>query len=45
MEKVKPIEVDRVEEQKVEKTLNKRKIREIINYLVCQKRFTAENNI
>ena len=45
VEKPKLIEVDRVEEWKVEKILNKRKIRGVEKYLMQQKRFTAENNI
>ena len=38
------IEVNRVKRQKVEKILNKRKISEVIKYLVYWKRFTVENN-
>jgi len=34
-----------VEEWKVEKILNKRKIRGVKKYLVCWKRFMAENDI
>jgi len=45
VEEVKPVEVDGVEEWKVEKILNKRKIREVVKYLVHWKRFTVENNI
>ena len=45
VEKPKPVKVDRVEEQKVEKILNKRKIQGVEKYLVCQKGFTAENDI
>jgi len=33
-EKVKPVEVEEIEEWKVEKILNKRKIRGVIKYLV-----------
>jgi len=35
MEKSKPVKINRVEEWKVEKILNKRKVREVIKYLVC----------
>ena len=38
----KPVEVDRVGEQEVEKILNKRKVRRVIKYLVYQERFIAE---
>ena len=34
-----------MKEWEVEKILNKRKIREVERYLVCWKRFMAENNI
>ena len=44
-EKTKLIEVERVKEQKVEKILNKRKIRGVEKYLVCWKKFTAEHDI
>ena len=44
-EEEKPIEVEEVEEQEVEKILNKRKIRGVEKYLVQQKGFTAEENI
>ena len=37
--------MNKVEKWKVEKILNKRKIREAGKYLVHQKRFIAENNI
>ena len=43
-EKAKPIEVKEVKEWKVEKILNKRKIREVEKYLVCWKGFTAEHD-
>ena len=43
-EEVRPIEVEGVEEWKVEKILNKRKIREVEKYLVHWKRFTAEHD-
>ena len=43
-EEVKPIEVEEVKEWEVERILNKRKVREVIKYLVQQKRFTAEYN-
>ena len=45
MKELKLVEVDRVEEQEIEKILNKRKVRGVIKYLVYQKRFAAENNI
>ena len=38
----KPIEIEGVEEWKVEKILNKRKIRGVDKYLVQWKGFTAE---
>jgi len=44
VEEPKPVEVDGVEEWKVEKILNKRKIWGVEKYLVCWKRFTAEND-
>ena len=37
IKKVKPVEVDEVKEWKVEKILNKRKIRRVIKFLVCWK--------
>jgi len=43
-EEAKPIEVKGVEEWKVEKILNKRKIREVEKYLVCWKGFTVEHD-
>jgi len=43
-EEAKPIEVEGVEEWKVEKILNKRKIRGVEKYLVCWKGFTVEYN-
>ena len=43
-EKAKPIEVKEVEEWKVEKILNKRKIRGVKKYLVCWKKFMVEHN-
>ena len=39
---MKLVEVEGVKEQKVEKILNKRKIREVVKYLVRWKRFTIE---
>ena len=45
VEEPKPVEVDRVEEQEVEKILNKRKVRRVMKYLMCWKGFMAENNI
>ena len=38
----KPVEVDRVGEQEIEKILNKRKVRRVIKYLVYWERFIAE---
>jgi len=43
-EEAKPIEVKGVKEWKVEKILNKRKIRGVEKYLVCWKGFTAEHD-
>ena len=40
----KPVEVDEVEEWKVEKILNKRKVQGIDKYLVRWKGFIVENN-
>jgi len=31
---VKPVEIERVEEQEVERILNKRKVRRVVKYLV-----------
>ena len=42
---MKPVEVDKVKEWEVEKILNKRKIREIVKYLVWWKGFIAEHDI
>jgi len=44
VEEPKPVEVDRVEKWKVEKILNKRKVREVDKYLVRWKGFIAEND-
>ena len=44
IEDVKLVEVDKVEEQEVEKILNKREIRGVVKYLVQLKRFTTEDN-
>ena len=44
-EEEKPIEVEGVEEWKIEKILNKKKIQGVDRYLVHWKRFMAENNI
>jgi len=41
---MKPIEVRGVEEWKVERILNKQKVREVVKYLVQWKEFTAEYN-
>jgi len=38
------VEIEGVEEWKVEKILNKRKVRGVMKYLVWWKEFTAENN-
>jgi len=43
-EKEKPVEVNEIEEWKIEKILNKRKIRVIEKYLVWWKGFTMEHN-
>ena len=43
-EESKPVEVEGVEEWKVEKILNKRKIREVEKYLVWWKGFIVESN-
>jgi len=40
----KPVEVKGVEEWRVEKILNKKKVREVEKYLVYWKEFTAEHN-
>ena len=44
IEKTKPVEVEEVKEWKVEKMLNKRKIRGVVKYPVWWERFTAEHN-
>ena len=44
-EEIKLVEINRIEEWKVEKILNKRKIRGVVKYLVWWKRFTTENDI
>ena len=44
-EEIKIVEINRIEEWKVEKILNKRKIRGVVKYLVWWKRFTTENDI
>jgi len=41
---MKPVEINEVKEWKVEKILNKRKIRGVVKYLIQWKRFTAEYN-
>ena len=43
-EEGKPIEIEGVKEWKIEKILNKRKIRRVDKYLVQWKRFTAEHD-
>ena len=42
---LKPAEADREKKWKVEKVLNKQKVRGVIKYLVQWKRFTAEHDI
>ena len=44
-EEEKPIEVEGVKEQEVEKILNKRKIKGVEKYLVCWKGFIVEHDI
>ena len=44
MEEVKLVEIDKVKEWKIEKFLNKRKIRGVVKYLMQWKRFTAESD-
>ena len=44
VEEGKPVEIEGVEEWEVEKILNKRKIREVVKYLVRWKGFTAEGD-
>ena len=44
MEEVKLVEIDKVKEWKIEKLLNKRKIRGVVKYLMQWKRFTAESD-
>ena len=39
---MKPVKIKKVEEWKIEKILNKRKVREVIKYLVQQKEFIVE---
>ena len=41
---MKPVEINEVEEWKVENFLNKRKIRGVVKYLVQWKKFTVEYN-
>ena len=43
-EEEKPVEIERVEKQKVEKILNKKKMRGVEKYLIQQKGFTAEGD-
>ena len=45
VDEVKPVQVDGVGEQKVEKILNKKKIRDIIKYIVQWKVFMMEHNM
>ena len=45
VEKVKPVKVNGVEEWKMEKLLNKRKIRGVVKYLVYWKRFIVKYDI
>jgi len=42
---VKPVEIKRVEEWKVEKILNKRKVKEVVKYLVWWKGFIVEHDM
>ena len=44
VKEVKPVEVDRVEKWEVEKILNKRKIREVVKYLIHWKMLIAESD-
>ena len=44
VEEIKLVEVNEVEEQEIEKVLNKRKIKDIVKYLVQWKGFIAEHN-
>ena len=44
VEEVKLVKIDGVEEWKIEKILNKRKVREVVKYLVQWRRFIAEND-
>jgi len=39
-----PVQVKEVKEWKIEKILNKRKVRDIVKYLVQWKRFTVEHD-
>ena len=41
---MKPVEINKVEEQKFEKILTKIKIRGVVKYLVQWKKFTTEYN-
>ena len=45
VEEVKLVKVDRIEKWKVDKILNKRKIRKVVKYLVWWKKFIIEHNI
>ena len=45
IEKSKPVKVNRVEKYEVKKILNKKKLRKVMKYLVCWKRFMVENDI
>ena len=42
---MKPVEIKRVEEWKVEKILNKRKVKEVVKYLVWWKGFMVEHDM
>ena len=42
---MKPVEIKRVEEWKVEKILNKRKVKEVVKYLVWWKGFIVEHDM
>ena len=41
---MKPVEVERVKEWKIEKILNKIKVKGVVKYLVQQKGFTVEHD-
>ena len=43
-DEVKPIEVEGVKEQEIEKILNKKKVRGVVKYLVQWKEFIVKHN-